>query len=290
MKPPVTVKHFCNIGDIVASLAAMKTLSEKTKRRVRYCQQLDVPATYYGENVVHPTIDDKGIQVMCNQKMFDMMRPLLLAQDYIEDMQVFNGQLINVDLDVIRKEKFVNLPNQAIQQWLFMAYPDMAYDLSKSWMEVGEVDMTGCELFYPELATAPIPFSEINISDYCILNFTERYRNPHIHYYFLNKYKNGLIFAGTEREYLSYCQKWGLKNVPRLVVKDFLQLAYAIKNSRFIYGNQSFVWNCAEAMKSPRLLELCEFAPNCQPFIGEHSYGYLHQTAAEHYFKTLMTR
>lgn len=284
-KHPVTVKHFCNIGDIIASLAAMKSLSQKTNRKVLYCQQLNVPATYY-EGAVHPVKDDKNIQVMCNQKMFDMIRPLLLSQDYIEDMQVYNGQLINVDLDVIRREKFVNIPHQAIQQWLFMSYPDMAYDLSKSWISVGEVDMSGCELFYPDLVTYPVPISEIKLQDYCILNFTERYRNHIINYFFLKEYQNNLMFAGTEQEYNVFCIKWGL-NIPRLVVKDFLQLAYAIKHSRFLYGNQSFCWNIAEAMKTPRLLEICEYADNCQAFIGENSYGYLHQTAAVHYFKEL---
>jgi hypothetical protein len=60
-----------------------------------------------------------------------------------------------------------------------------------------------------------------------------------------------------------------------------------IKSSRFILGNQSFGWNIAEAMKTPRILEVCNYAPNCMPFVGEYSYGYYHQVGAEYYFRKL---
>jgi hypothetical protein len=89
-----------------------------------------------------------------------------------------------------------------------------------------------------------------------IINFTERYRNTMIDYNFLKHYAPDLIFAGTEREHWLFCNQWGLGSVPRLVVKDFLELAYAIKNCRFLLGNQSMNWNLAEAMKTPRLLEI----------------------------------
>jgi hypothetical protein len=253
---------------------------------VIFVQQINVPADYYS-GAVHPTLDESGTMVMCNQKMFDMIKPLLLSQEYIEDMEVYNGQPINVDLDVIRKKIFVNLPFGAIQQWIFMAYPDLSYDLSKSWIDVGEVDISDCYFQYSNLITTYMPIDDLK--DMAILNFTERYRSADINYFFLKRHKNNLVFAGTEKEYQIFCDKWELE-IPRLIVNNFLQLAYIMKKARFIYSNQSFMWNLAEAMKIPRVVELCQHAPNVQAFIGEHSYGYLHQSGAKYYFELLMKK
>jgi hypothetical protein len=152
------------------------------------------------------------------------------------------------------------------------AYPDLAYDLSKSWIDLPDRDL---------------PIID-EVKDKVIINLTERYRNGHISYYFLRKFKNKLIFAGTEREYLLFVNRWGI-DMPHLKVNDFLELAYAIKNCKFLLGNQSMCWGIAEAMKSPRVLELCEFAPNCMPFVGDKSYGFFHQVGVEHYVDILIS-
>src|SRR3954470_6224171 len=100
-KTPARFKHFANIGDIIASMPAMKTFYEGTKRKVILCQQINVEGSYYA-GAIHPTLDEKGVQVMCNQRMFDMVKPLICSQDYMHDAEVFNDQHINVDLDDIR--------------------------------------------------------------------------------------------------------------------------------------------------------------------------------------------
>ncbi len=280
----VTVKHFCNIGDIIASLASCKSFYLKTGKKILYCQQLNVEGSYYA-GATHPTISDEGKMVMVNQKMFDMIRPLLLAQEYIEDMQVYNGQKINIDFDVIRKKFFVNIPHQAIQQWLFMAYPDIAYDLSTTWIDIPEVDISNCALLYKGLTTTTMPIE--NLESKVIINFTERYRNAHLNYYFLKKHQKDLIFAGTQREFQLFCDKWEL-DIPLLMVNDFLEYAYIIKKAKFLLSNQSFAWNISAAIRSPHLLELCEFAPNTQCFFAPKSFGHYHQFGMEFYFNELL--
>jgi len=133
-------------------------------------------------------------------------------------------------------------------------------------------------LFSKKLATKQI-----------VLNFTERYRNHSINYFFLKKYQDNLIFAGTKKEHESFCINWELE-MPRLEIKNFLDLAYVIRDCKFFLGCQSFCWNLAEAMKTPRILEICQYAPNCQPFIGEDSYGFLHQVGVEYYVEKLMNK
>lgn len=283
---PTRVKHFCNIGDAVAHLAGFKKYHAMTGRKIIWCQQLNVPATYY-QGAVHPTLDDsgKGVQVMCNRKMYDMIRPLLISQEYVQDVEVFEGQPIGVDLDLIRKERYVNLPNQAIQQWPFLAYPDLAADLSKIWLDVPEVDISDCYLKDSNFVATKVPLE--NLEGKVLINFTERYRNAHLNYFFLRQYQDRLIFSGTENEHKVFCETWKL-NIPLLVVSDFLQLAYIIKKVKFILCNQSFQWNVSFAMKTPHLLELCDAAPNCQAFFYEKSLAYLHQPSIKYYFDLLL--
>jgi len=283
----IRVKHFCNLGDAIASLAGLKKYYEITGKKIIFCQQINIAASYY-EGATHPTLSD-GVQVMMNNRMLEMVTPLLLAQEYIAGVEIYNGQKIDIDLDVIRSKVFVNIPHQAIQQWIFMAYPDLAADLSKAWISVNknEVDVSDCKLCYTNLPATEFPVGDFK--DKVIVNFTERYRNHTINYYFLKKYQDRLIFAGTENEKKIFCDKWEL-DIPYLKVNNFLQLTTIIKESKFLLSNQSMAWNIAESIKSKRILELCQYAANCQSFIGEDSYGFYHQVGVEYYVEKLMNK
>lgn len=268
-KLTIAVKHMANIGDLISTLAGLKSYAELKNRKIIFYQQINVLGDYFGQE--HPVVDKDNNKVMCNQHIFDMIRPLLLSQKYIADFQVYNGQHIDIDMDVMRSKVFVNIPHQAIQQWGIMAYPELATDLSKAWITIKD------------------NLGKHAISQKVIINFTERYRNPIINYFFLKEYQDSLIFAGTEKEHKLFSEKWEL-SIPLIVVKDFLELAVVIKKCKFFMGNQSFCWNLSEAMKSPRILEIHQYSPNCQAFIGKHSYGFLHQTSLEYYFKLLMNK
>jgi len=262
----VIAKHMCNPGDLIASMAGLKSCYEKTGKKILLCQMKDIEANYY-QGAIHGTTDSAGRNVMMNQHVFDMIKPLVDSQEYIHEMQIYEGQSpLLIDIDIIRKEKFVNLPHGQIQAWIFMAFPDLSYDLSKPWIHLPEIDL---------------PIIE-KVKGKIILNFTERYRNPHINYFFLKKFKNRLLFSGTAREHLLFMNKWKM-DVPMLETKDFLELAYGLKHCKFLLSNQSMMWNLAESMKSPRILEICEYAQNCMGFVGEKSYGFFHQQGLEYY-------
>lgn len=266
----IRVKHSVNLGDIVASLAALKKYWEVTGRKVIYAQAINQLAQYYA-GAVHPTTDESGNMVCVNDTMFDMIKPLVESQPYIEKMEKYYGQNIDIDFDVIRGKTFVNLPNGSIQSWVMYAFPDLAADISKQWIELDG----DCPDYIKE-----------QVSGKVILNFTERYRNALMDYFYLKNYAPDLVFAGTEREHWLFCSKWQL-DIPRLNVNNFLDYAYALKESRFLLSNQSLGWNIAEAIKTPRILEMFQYAHNCMPFYGEHSYGFFHQVGNEYYFKKL---
>jgi hypothetical protein len=264
------IKHSVNPGDLIACMGAIKRYYDVTKRKVIVCQATNQLAQYY-QGAVHPTVNDKGQNVCCNDRMWEMLKPLVESQYYIHRFEKYNGQQIDLDFDVIRGKTFVNLPNGMIQNWIVFAFPDLATDLSKPWITLD--------------GKCP-KHIEKQVKGKVILNFTERYRNNMMDYFYLKNYQSDLIFAGTEKEHWLFCNQWQL-NIPRLEDKNFLETAYALRECRFFVGNQSTCWNLAEALKIPRSLEICQFAPNCQPGVGENSFGYLHQVGNEYYFRKL---
>lgn len=279
----LTYLHNCNSGDLLCALPGIRAAFRKFGKKAIICQVLDFPG-HYMPGLVHSVKDAKGVQVTMNQRMFDMLKPLLLAQDYVEDFQVYTNQKIDIDLTIIREsvlcdednpevppkiiaaKQFVNIPNLALTTWIMHAYPAMACDISEPWIET-----PGLTVIYKK---------------YILINRTERYINPSIKYSFLKKYQDDILFTGTEKEHQLFCKEFGL-DFNRLQVDDFLELAEIMKLCRFFVGNQSFPWNLANAMAVPRILEMCSYAPNCHPFIGKDNYGFYQQLPFEYYFEEL---
>lgn len=266
-----TVKHYANLGDIIAVLGAVKKYHFVTGRKVMFCQTINQAAAYY-PGAIHPTVDESGQNVCVNMKGYEMIKPLVESQEYIHSFVPYTGQKIDLDFDVIRGKTDVNLPNGLIQSWIVYAYPDLAFDVSKQWIDIsGETPKHILD----------------QVKGKVMVNFTERYRShAPIDYYFLKGYMPDLIFSGTEREHWLFCNKWQL-TIPRLEVNDFLELAHALKASRFLLCNQSMNWNLATALGTPRVLEVCKWAFNCHPNVGEDNYGGFYQTAIEYYYRLL---
>lgn len=270
--PFTAIKHTCNLGDIIGALPQCKKYYEVTKRKIRFLQRLNMPAAYYS-GAVHGTVDENGIMVTLNRPLFDMVKPLLESQDYIESMDIYNGQSVHLDFDTIRGKTFVNMPHGSLASWLTFAFPDLHYDISKPWVFL-ENERRQVE----EVTKGKI-----------IINFTERYRNGLMDYFFLKNYAPDLIFAGTEAEHFKFCNQWQL-TIPRLEIKDFLELAYALRGCRFLLSNQSFQWNLARGLGVATVLEVCQYAQNCLPFYGDDNYGFFHQVALEYYFRMMYNK
>jgi hypothetical protein len=279
-----TYLHNCNAGDLVGALAGIREIYRKYGKKAVIYQQLDIPG-HYLPGLVHSVKDEKGVQVTMNRKMFDMLRPLLLSLDYIEDFRVYYGdEKIDVDLTIIREsivveegqkhahiisaKQFVNIPNMALPGWTMLAYPNMACDLSEPWIVLPEEDI------------------EDPVSDCILVNRTERYKAPKMDYSFLKPYEKELLFVGTEQEHYKFLKEFKLE-FPRLEAENFLELARALQACRFFIGNQSFPWNLANAMGTPRILEMYAMAPNCQPFVGKDNYGALFTVPLQFFFEEL---
>lgn len=285
----ISYLHTVNAGDLIASMAGIRQIWKNTGKKAVIYQEINRYGNYY-LGADHPLKDDNGIMVNMTERMFDMLKPLVESQEYVESFFPWRGESCLIDLSVIHRKTapaeidgeifyaskdprfFCNMPYGSINRWLFYAYPDMACDLSEAWITQG-----------------PFP-TKLHIGgEKILLNFTSRYRNETIDYSFLKKYERNLVFAGTEDEYKSFTEKWNLDGVFYIKIDNFEQMMSVVEGALFFLGNQSFLWNLCEAMKVPRILEACPWAPNCIP-VGKDAYDFYAQPALEYYFEKLINR
>ena len=242
--------HSGHAADIVNVLPVIKELSKKHKCNLYI--GIDKPLkTYYPK---HPAGD-----VFINNKIYNMLEPLLKKQSYINKVKKFNDEKIDINFDIIR-EIPINL----------------LFDNTKYSFVV-----TGIQ---PNLV---LPYIESDNHDKLInkvvIQRTFRYRNPFINYKFLNEYEN-LLFVGTKEEFDD--MKLDVKKLEFYDCKDFLEMSSIIKSSKFVIGNSSLAFPIAEGLKVPRLLEACPHFPAAQSH-GVNAFDFYFQSHFEKWFKYL---
>lgn len=253
-------------GDLISMLAGIKKVcNDKGVKAIIY-QRLNMTGLGY-HGAIHPYKNDIGDEVAMNEYMFNVVRPLILEQEYVENFIVYDGQEYNFDLDKVRLQVFTNQPLGSINRWLFYVYPQMSCDLSKNWLSVNMkngYDFNGL-----------------------IINFTYRYRNSVIDYHFLKKFKDRLMFVGLKDEYNFFCKTWGF-DMGHYDCSSFLELSYLLQGAKGFLGNQSSCFQVAEGLKVPRILELSPVMPNVIPN-GDNAYDFYHQDAVEYYVEKLLS-
>lgn len=243
---PIYFKHSGNCGDIIYAIPAMRAIAGKEKIWLRL--HIDQPAEY-AKHVRHPLGN-----VMLNQRMFEMLRPLLLAQPEFGSCELYADGPIDVDLDKMREYPLL-LDRGNIARWYFLVFP-VNFDLSRPWLSV-EADPS--------------------VRDAIVVARSQRYRAPEVSYRFLQKYPE-VYFIGLEEEYADMRRMVpGIKYRP---VKDFYEMAAVIAGSRLFIGNQSFPFSLAEALKVNRLLEVHFECPNVTVY-GDRGYDFCFQPQFE---------
>lgn len=264
----IKIKNSSPAGDLIAMLAGVKQICKDQNKKAIIYQRVGMVGSGY-EDAEHPYNDASGNPITMNMNCFLMLKPLLNAQEYITDYLVYHGEEVDMDFDKVRLEIFTNQPKGSLGRYLFHVYPQCATDLSNRWLSpIVNLDWA------------------IEYKDRIIINFTFRYRNHLMDYCFLKKYENKLIFAGLSDEHKLFCETFQV-NIPILKVNDFNELASIIACCKFFMGNASMCFWLAEAMKTPRILELSTNVPNVVP-IGEHAFDYYHNDEARYYFNKLL--
>lgn len=261
MQETLKVKHSYNAGDLIVLMAGLKQLHKTTGKKITIYQVIDFPAFYYN-GAESPITNADGYMVCMNQKMFEMLKPLVEYQDYIASFEPYSGQEVQFDVDLTRDSRMIPMPAGLIHHYAFSVFPEMSCDLSQPWIEVPD------------------------INDYCsnkiIVNRTQRYTNAYINYYFLKNYQLDVVFMGTKNEHEIFNKQFDL-SLSYQEVLNFYDLARIMRSFKGGIYNQSFLWHLADAMKLPRILELCPQFPNTFP-TGANGYAFYHQKALEFYF------
>ena len=243
-EPSLQVVHSGNAGDIIYSLPTVKRMQELSGKKISYFIKIDQPHQL-GRQYGHPLGS-----VMMNQRMAEMLLPLISSQTYIDHAAVHGGECEHVDLDKFRRAAMM-LDRGDISRW---------YSL-----------ITGVSphVHLPWLHVQP----DQHFSNSIVISRSERYRNVLLDYSILDKYPD-VVFVGIESEYK--IMRAILPKMRWVQVQDFQKLAEIIAGSRFFIGNQSFAYSIAEGLKHPRILEVFWQSPNVTPS-GENGYDLMFQ-------------
>lgn len=248
MNNTISFKHSCFSGDLIYALAGIKALCSIEGDKANIYQWLNRGGLLY-PGAAHPY---KGM--MMNEYAFDMMKPLIDAQPYIKSFEKWYGQPVNIDLDKFRQELKHYMPYGNIVTWPSMVYVEMTPRYWEPWLEVPEIS-----------------YLKKKYRGKIVVNRTSRYHSDWLSYFFLKEYQSEVIFVGMDEEHEKFQADWGLL-VEHEKVTTFLQLALIIKHCKVFVGNQSMCFAIAEALKVPRVLEVCDFAPNVIP-AGDGGYS-----------------
>jgi hypothetical protein len=248
MSELVTFKHWAPSGDLLACLPGIRQICADLGKRAVIYQRLNMEIPSW-HGAVPAVFSDEGKPVCMSESQWAMLKPLLERQPFIDHVEEWRGQDVDVDLGVIKEGTFTPMPNGDLYFWQQLVIYQMATDFSKSWLEVSKEGFNHMEAI---------------VDGRIILNFTERYRNPFITYFWLKEYEDKLIFAGTEKEHEIFKKANDLE-IPRLIVNNFLELGQAVDSCKFFMGNQSMCYHIAEGLGKRRMLEVSTELPNVWP-------------------------
>ena len=184
----------------------------------------------------------------------DGIRTFLKMENIVDDVVDWNGQPVDYDLDQFRDLD----PTFIILSLSYLIRFGVDYDLTQSWITNRFGD----------------PKYDIVVSR------TERYHSP-FDWGELSPWLDRSVFVGTPTEHKEFIRRTGF-SIKYAATKDWRELADIIAASKLFIGNQSFAFAMAEAMKHPRILEVCSFCPNCDPQ-GSHGHVSLNQQVIRKY-------
>lgn len=251
-KENISFLHNGHLGDIINCLPVIKELS-KNKTCDLYIQK--------NKRISKDVRLREGSvgEVYIKEQAILKLLPLLKNQKFINKVEIFNNQNIDIDLNFFR-ELPINFNIDSVR-WYF--------------------HLTGC---FPDLSEQYLEVPPIEkYKNYVVIMRSLRRQNKFIDYSFLSSYKN-LVFIGLKTEFDDL--KKVLSNLEYFDSKNFLELASIIKNSKIFIGNLSFGYALAEALKVTRLLESAPNFPLVYPN-GGNGYDFYFQNHFEDLIKKL---
>ena len=240
--------HSGRLGDLIYSLATIKELSKSHKCRL----YIQVEKSMLGPH-------DSSRKTFINKRCGDLILPLLRNQNFLETVNIYNDEKIDIDLD------------------LFRDIPINHCFYSSRWFS----HICGVNINVENTFLSVKPHALIK--NKIIVGRSSRYRNAYINYKFLKNTKN-LLCIGLKDEFQD--SKKDINDLEFHECKDFLEMAEIIKASKFFIGNMSLQYIISEALKVPRLLEASPDYPVAFP-VGSNAFDAYHQNHFEKFFRYL---
>ena len=240
--------HSGRLGDLIYSLATIKELSKSHKCKLYV--QIEKPIL--GSH-------DSSRKVFINKRCGDLILPLLRNQDFLDAVNIYKDEKIDINLDLFR-----DIPIS------------LSFYSSRWFSHICGININVENTF---LSVKPHEL----IKNRIIVGRSSRYRNAYINYKFLKNTKN-LLCIGLKEEFQD--SKKDINDLEFHECKDFLEMAEIIKASKFFIGNMSLQYIISEALKVPRLLEASPDFPAAFP-VGPNAFDAYHQNHFEKFFTNL---
>ena len=254
-KNEISFLHSGHLGDLTNSLPLIKEISKTKTCNLFVESEKKIPPNIHTIN--HPFGNS-----YLSKKSVEMILPLLRNQKYLNSVNIYNDQKIDINLNFFRSLPLnFNLDSVRWYSHLVGVHPNL-YD---PYIEVEK---------------------KTKIKNKIVIIRSSRRKNYLINYKFLNNYKN-LIFLGLKNEYEDL--KSEIPNLNFHDCKDFLEMADIIAESKVFIGNLSFGYTLAEGLKVPRLLESNPEFPLVYPN-GNNAYDFYFQNHFESLFNKIYNR
>lgn len=194
------------------------------------------------------------------EKDYEMLEPLLLAQDYLDTVAIWQGEAI--DYDFVDHYKY-----HMVKGW--QGNQTECYALTQG-MNIHDSELKKKLLFEPWLT----PVDPIKITNKpIVVNRTVRHLygapSEEWYYYVQNGLEDMAVFVGTEQEHDDFQKLFNIK-IEYYETKDLLELAKVIQGCEQFIGNQSVGLSIAIGLgKSYQ----CEVRKDYESTKTDHGYG-----------------
>lgn len=222
-----TFNHSGKIGDLLYSLYFCKEMSKAINSdKFNFNIQYNVPEIMTGR---------QNKKIRLTQQSAKFLQPLIKNQPFINQLtisDIFDSKAVQngFNLDVFRQLP-INFMCSFIPEWYY--------------------NLTNIPLkrnFETPLLTVQ-PNTEYN--NKIVLLITKRYLNAFVDLNVLKPWEDRMIFIGLDDEY-QFIKK--IVNIPRVEVKDALEVAQILKGAQLVISNPNGNYAIAELIKANRIL------------------------------------
>lgn len=237
-----TFNHSGKIGDLLYSLYFCKSISEAAgETQFNFNIQYNVPEIMTGRQHNKIRLTEAGAK---------FLYPLLEKQSYINNLTIseqFNASEVQqgFNLDAFRQLP-INFHGGFIIEWYY--------------------NLTNIPLRRDYESPMLIVEPNKEYRNKIIILATERYFNPFVDLAVLKPYQKDMVFVGLENEY-NYVKKF--INIPRVEVKDALEVAQILKGAKLVISNQNGNFTIAELLNANRIL----ISPHYEKINGQYILG-----------------